>query len=203
VPVWAWVLIVVAGLVVVSVVAWRALAVRRTRRLKAQFGPEYDRAARSASSQREAEAELAARQERREQLHIRPLSAEARQRYASQWESVQAQFVDSPQGAVAAADGLVSSVMSDRGYPMDEFEQRAADVSVDHPDVVQNYRAAHAISSRAARGEASTEDLRQAMQHYRALFQELLGEEAADHAIARDGHTAQATDSDAERTVTS
>lgn len=193
-PGWAWVLIVVVIAVVVIAVIWRALAARRTRGLKERFGPEYDRAARTAGSRRKAEAELAARQERREQLHIRPLSSESRARYARQWETIQAQFVDSPQGAVASADGLVSSVMSERGYPMDDFEQRAADVSVDHPEVVENYRRAHAIYERSTGGEADTEDVRQAMQHYRSLFDELLGDDVADRPVARDDAPEQTAD---------
>jgi hypothetical protein len=139
-----------------------------------------------AGDRRQAEAELAARRERRERLTIRPLPAEARARYARQWETVQAQFVDSPQAAIAAADGLVNAVMSDRGYPVSEFEQRAADVSVDHPSVVENYRNAQAISLRSQRGEATTEELRQAMQHYRSLFDELLSDSAADQPLARE-----------------
>ena len=173
-PVWLAVLIVVAVVVVVALVVWRAMASRRTQKLQERFGAEYDRTANEIGSRRQAESELAAREERRQQLNIRPLPSEARRRYVDQWQGVQAQFVDAPAAAVAAADGLVSSVMGDRGYPMDDFEQRAADVSVDHPQVVENYRAAHAISTRAAGGDATTEDLRQAMQHYRALFEELL-----------------------------
>jgi hypothetical protein len=185
-PEWAWVLIALAVVAVVGIAVWRAVAVRRSKELREQFGPEYERATSEGRSRREAEKELAARQERREQLNIRSLSPEARERYAVQWERVQAQFVDSPPAAIAGADALVATVMTDRGYPMDDFEQRAADVSVDHPNVVDNYRLAHEISTRADRGEASTEDLRQAMQHYRSLFDDLLGDEAADRPLARD-----------------
>ena len=179
-PGWGWAVVIVAVVVVAAVVMWRALAARRTRSLREGFGPEYDRTATAVGDKRKAEAELAARRERREQLDIRPLPAEARQRYARQWELVQTQFVDSPPAAIAAADGLVNAVMADRGYPVDDFDQRAADVSVDHPAVVENYRKAQEISSRSARGEATTEDLRQAMQNYRSLFDELLGDGAAD-----------------------
>ena len=126
---WLWIVIVVAVLVLIAVVAWRALASRRTRSLQDRFGPEYERAAETAGSRRQAEAELAAREERREQLTIRPLPTEARRRYASQWQVVQVQFVDSPVAAVSSADALVTTVMTDRGYPLDDFEQRAADVS--------------------------------------------------------------------------
>ena len=171
---WVWAVIVAVVVIVVAFAVWRALSTRRTQGLRERFGPEYDRAKESAGGKKDAEAELAAREERREQLNIRPLPAEARQRYAEQWRNVQSQFVDAPQAAVAAADGLVSSAMSDRGYPMDDFEQRAADISVDYPHVVESYRAAHRISESTASGEATTEDQRQAMQHYRSLFDELL-----------------------------
>ena len=179
-PGWGWAVVIVAVVVVAAVVMWRALAARRTRSLREGFGPEYDRTSAAVGDKRKAEAELAARRERREQLDIRPLPAEARQRYARQWELVQAQFVDSPPAAIAAADGLVNAVMADRGYPVDDFDQRAADVSVDHPVVVENYRKAQEISSRSARGEATTEDLRQAMRNYRSLFEELLSDGAAE-----------------------
>ena len=185
-PAWGWVLIAIGVLVVLAAIAWRALAARRTRSLQNRFGSEYDRTADQLGGTRQAEAELAAREERREQLTIRPLPAEARQRYAGQWQAIQAQFVDSPEAAVAAADGLVTSVMADRGYPTDDFEQRAADVSVDHPHVVQNYREARDISRASDRGQATTEDLRRAMQNYRSLFDELLGEDASDQALGRE-----------------
>jgi hypothetical protein len=188
-PGWAWVLIAIAIVVVVGMIVWRAFATRRTRSLQESFGPEYDRTAEQAGGKREAESELVARRERREQLDIRPLPAEARERYARQWETVQAQFVDSPPAAIEAADSLVTRVMADRGYPTDKFDQRAADVSVDHPAVAENYRKAHDISQRSERGDATTEDLRQAMQHYRSLFDELLGgpdgDTAADEPLRR------------------
>lgn len=188
-PGWGWAIVIVAVTLVAAVVMWRALAARRTRSLRESFGPEYDRTATAVGDRRAAEAELASRRERRDQLDIRPLPAEARQRYARQWDTVQTQFVDSPPAAIAAADGLVSSVMADRGYPIDDFEQRAADVSVDHPAVVENYRQAHEISARSARGEATTEDLRQAMQNYRSLFDELLADGTADTPLARDAES--------------
>ncbi len=193
-PGWGWVLVIVAVVVVVAVLMWRALAVRRTRSLQERFGPEYDRTTTAIGSRRAAEAELAGREERREQLNIRPLPPEARRRYAQQWETVQAQFVDSPPTAIAGANGLVNSVMADRGYPIDDFDQRAADISVDHPSVVENYRQAHEISSRSERGEATTEDLRHAMQNYRSLFEELLTDGAADAPLARDADTIGNTD---------
>jgi hypothetical protein len=121
-----------------------------------------------------AEAALAEREKRVERLHIRPLSADEAARFGEAWRAIQARFVDDPRGAVTDADKVVGEVMHARGYPLGDFEQRVADISVDHPDVVMNYRAAREIADRHARGQASTEDLRQAMVHYRALFRDLL-----------------------------
>ena len=185
-PVWAWVLIAVAVAVVLVVVVWQALARQRTDRLREQFGPEYDRTVGEADSRHDAEAELAAREERRSQLDIRPLTLAARERYVAAWQGVQSQFVDDPRTAVASADSLIQSVMSDRGYPVDDFEQRAADVSVDHPQVVENYREGHRLAHAETRDGGSTEGLRQAMRHYRALFDELVDPADADEPIARD-----------------
>lgn len=173
-PSWGWVLIAIAVVAVLAVVLWQALARRRTGRLQQQFGPEYERTVGTTDSKREAEAELEAREERRQQLEIRPLSKAARDGYVQSWQSVQAQFVDDPRGAVAQADSLIQSVMADRGYPVDDFEQRAADVSVDHPQVVENYRQGHRLAQASADGSDSTENLRQAMRHYRALFDDLV-----------------------------
>ena len=184
-PGWAWAIIVVAAVVLVAVVVWRALAAKKTRMLQGRFGPEYDRALDSADSRRDAEADLKARAERRDELDIRPLAPGARERYLGEWQRVQARFVDDPDGAVREADMLIQQVMSDRGYPMDDFDQRAADISVDHPDVVENYREGHRLTRSAATGDGTTEDLRQAMVHYRALFDELL-EESADSPLDRD-----------------
>jgi hypothetical protein len=153
---------------------------RRTESLRTHFGPEYDRTVDEAGGSRDAESELERRRQRRAQLDIRPLPPGARSRYAEEWRSVQARFVDDPSGAVAQADVLVTQVMRERGYPMDDFDQRAADVSVDHPAVVGDYRSAHEISQRSDAGNAETEDLRQAMVHYRALFEDLLEEDAGE-----------------------
>src|ERR671937_2006669 len=171
-----WIVIAVAAVVVLALVLWSALRTRRTRTLREGFGPEYDRTVADSPSRREAETELSERQKRREELDIQPLSPEARDGYANSWRTTQARFVDDPGGAIAEADGLIQRVMRERGYPVEDFEQRAADVSVDHPEVVNNYRAAHGISIAHEREKASTEDLRLAMQHYRSLFDELLGE---------------------------
>jgi hypothetical protein len=154
------------------------LRTRRTGRLRSRFGAtEYDRAVEEGGNQRTAEAELDTRAERVEGFKVQPLTSADRTRFESSWKSVQARFVDSPGGAVTEADQLVRDVMSARGYPVSDFEQRAADISVDHPKVMKNYRAAHEIALRQTNGQAETEDLRQAMIHYRALFEELVSEQ--------------------------
>jgi hypothetical protein len=171
--VWVIVAVLVIALVIAGVVIARQ---RRSQRLQEGFGPEYGRTLAEKGDRRAAESELLERRERREQLEVRELDPESRERYAERWQAAQRTFVDQPSVAVADADRLVSEVMHDRGYPVDEdFERRAADISVDHPVVVENYRAAHGISVRAARNEADTEDLRQALVHFRSLFEELLG----------------------------
>jgi hypothetical protein len=173
-----WILIAAAAVLVIAVLAWTMVKQRRTKQLQGQFGPEYDRTVESAESKKAAEAELAERKERREQLQVRPLSTTARDRYTFQWRTVQAQFVDSPGAAVTSADELIQAVMADRGYPVEDFDRRAADISVDHPQVVENYRQGHRLAEKNAGGDGSTEDLRQAMQHYRALFDELVDADA-------------------------
>ena len=176
---WLWIVIaIVAVVLVVAVIGWSKARQRRTQTLREGFGPEYDRTLEDTGSRRRAEAELRERQERREQLEVRALSPAARDRYVTLWQGTQARFVDDPGGAVAEADRLVQEVMRERGYPADDFDQRAADISVDHPHVFSNYRTPHEISLRNDRGEASTEDLRQSMVHYRSLFEELLETES-------------------------
>lgn len=189
-PSWVWVLIAIGVVAVLAVVVWQALARRRTGRLQQQFGPEYDRTLGTTESKHDAEAELQEREERRRRLEIRPLSQAARDRYLQGWQSVQAQFVDDPRGAVAGADSLIQSVMAERGYPVDDFDQRAADVSVDHPQVVENYRLGHRLAQASADGTDSTEDLRQAMRHYRALFDELV-ETATEQPTTREQRSRQ------------
>jgi len=184
-PGWAWALVAVGALVVVALVIWQAMKQRRTRELQGRFGPEYDRTLDAAESKRDAEADLSARADRRDELEIQPLTTAARERYLVEWQRVQAKFVDDPDGAVRDADMTIQSVMADRGYPVDDFEQRAADVSVDHPQVVENYRLGHRLARASALGDGTTEDLRQAMQHYRLLFEELV-EETADAPLDRD-----------------
>jgi hypothetical protein len=158
----------------VVVIAFVLMQKRRTDELRGKFGPEYERLVQQHGDARHAESELAGRVDRVKQLHIKPITPEHRSRFAEAWRSDQARFVDDPKGAVMEADRLVADLMQVRGYPVGDFEQRAADVSVDHPHVVQNYRVAHDIAVREQRGEASTEDLRVAMVHYRALFEDLL-----------------------------
>ncbi len=178
------IIIAVAVVVVAGIGVLLVLRKRRTERLRTQFGgAEYDRAL-AGSSRRHAEAGLEGRNERVEALHIRPLAPGDQARFAESWRSVQGRFVDGPGGAVAEADQLLRDVMSTRGYPVTDFEQRAADVSVDHPLVIDNYRKAHDIALRQTRGQASTEDLRQAMIHYRTLFEDLAGEPELAHARA-------------------
>jgi hypothetical protein len=169
-------LVVVLGAVVAALLLHRK---RKTQRLRAQFGgAEYARAVEKDGGRRHAEAGLDERTERVEALHVRPLAAADRARFIESWRGVQARFVDGPAGAVAEADQLLGDVMSTRGYPVGNFEQRAADISVDHPLVLENYRTAHEIALQQTRGQASTEQLRQAMVHYRTLFEELVGDQA-------------------------
>lgn len=190
-PGWIWALIAIAAVVALALVSWRAMADRRTRGLRDRFGPEYERTLDDSQTKREAEAELAARAEHRDALEITPLPPGARERYLAEWQRVQARFVDDPEGAAREGDMLIQSVMKDRGYPIDDFDQRAADVSVDHPRVVEAYRDAHRLTRASALGDGTTEDLRRAMQHYRALFDELV-EERADPPIERDAANADA-----------
>jgi FtsZ-interacting cell division protein ZipA len=171
---WVWIVIAIVAAIVVVAVLFNALRTRRSRSLQDQFGREYDRAVEKAGGRREAERELREREKRHDELELRPLSPDARERYLQQWQAAQGRFVDDPTGAVSEADELVQRVMRDRGYPVDDFEQRAADISVEHPGLVEKYRTADGIARASERGEASTEDLRHSVRHYRALFVELL-----------------------------
>jgi hypothetical protein len=169
--------LIVAIVVLVALaagVAWWARQRRGTDRLRTKFGPEYERTVDATDDRRRAEAELEAREERVGSFDIRPLSGGDRARFGERWRVVQALFVDDPLMAVEQADTLIGEVMRMRGYPIGDFEQRAADVSVDHPQVVDHYRIAHRIADRRIAGEVDTEQLRQAFVHYRALFGELL-----------------------------
>lgn len=177
---WQIVAIIVVAIVALAAIGWVYTQRQRTKRLSEQYGPEYQRTLQERGGQREAERELEERQERVRGYEIRALSAEQRDSYATRWRETQAEFVDDPSGAISKADGLVQDLMNARGYPMADFDQRAADVSVDHPQVVEEYRAAHVIAQRHAADGVETEDLRQAMVHYRALFDDLLESEATE-----------------------
>jgi hypothetical protein len=165
---------IIFAIVVVAILAWYLLRQERSKKLRAKFGPEYDHAVHEFGNQAKAEDALAARQKRIAKVQIRSLSTEERNRFAAQWHEAQARFVDDPPASIQDADRLVNEVMNARGYPMAEFESRAEDISVDHPLVVRNYRAAHEIAVLRDRGQASTEDLRKALVYYRDLFDELL-----------------------------
>jgi len=171
---------IVVAVIVIGAVAFGVMAVSRRRRLRERFGPEYDRVVDDHGSRREAEAELTERERRVQGLDIRPLTDAARAGYAGQWTSIQEQFVDAPADAVSGAQILVAAVMTERGYPagQQDQDQVLADLSVEHSGTLDRYRAAEEISGKAAAGTASTEDLRQAMVHYHALFADLLGEPA-------------------------
>lgn len=189
--------IVVATIIVVAIIVLVAWIGLRRRRLQSRFGPEYRQVASERGSKWRADSELAERQQRRQKLDIRPLSQEAASRYANAWQGVQAEFVDQPYQAVTRADQLVGAVMREKGYPMENFEQNASDISVDYPELVGNYRSAHSIATKQK--SANTEELRTAMLHYRALFQSLLGEQRDDqgprpNAEARERQEARSAD---------
>jgi hypothetical protein len=180
-------IVIFAGVLVVILIALGLIALLwryRSRRLREQFGPEYKHAVRKYGDARKAEAELAAREKRVRKLEIRRLTQREQSLYEEEWRKIQARFVDEPSKAVGEADGLIKEVMQTRGYPVGDFDQRAADVSVDHPNVVTNYRAGREIAARNKSGEATTEDLRQAMMHYRSLFEELM--EVAEPATTKE-----------------
>ena len=181
----ALIVLIVAGAVLsialLGAVVWRQRERQRSRDLRRGFGPEYDRTLEEAGDRRRAEGELSARQERVGKLKLRDLTTEDRERFRSGWADAQSHFVDDPSGALRDSDALIEEVMRARGYPVDDFDQRAADLSVEHGDVIEHYRAAHAVAERPA-GKALTEDMRQAMLHYRALFDDMLAVPAARRA---------------------
>jgi hypothetical protein len=170
------IVLVVVLILILAIAAVLHMRKRKTTTaaLRKKFGPEYQRALLVHGSERKAEAALADREKRLEKLSLRDLDPTERERYLEEWTYVQSRFVDSPKGAVAEADDLVSALMNTRGYPVSDFDQRAADISVDHPRVVENYRSAHEIALRVGKDEANTEDLRTAMVHYHSLFDELV-----------------------------
>jgi hypothetical protein len=178
-PIEITLIVLVLLLALAVVLMWNGS--RRTAKLKSRFGQEYERTVHDVGDKREAEAVLEKRKKRVASYTIKPLSSEMRGHFVETWRIVQAQFVDDPKYAVTRADDLLGEVMLARGFPMHDFDERAEDLSVDHSDVVQNYRTAHAIAVLHSRGEASTEDLRTAMIHYRALFDDLVNEPDEHH----------------------
>ena len=173
---WLWAVLVIAVVIVAVLILATAIRSRRSERLREGFGPEYDRAIDRAGDRGAGEAELRDRKARHDELELRPLAPLARKRFVDAWQGTQAEFVDDPVVAISDADRLIQSVMRDRGYPVEDFDSRAALVSVDHPRVVERYRRAHTIAIANAGGDTDTEQLRIAMQDYRALFEELVGD---------------------------
>jgi hypothetical protein len=187
-PTWLIVLIVVVAVAVLGAVIWLVTQEMQRKRLQQRFGPEYDRTVAEKDSPRAAQRELAERERRHKELDIRPLSASARERYAREWAQVQEKFVDQPSAAVAEADQVLVSLMAERGYPTEGYEQQVADLSVRHAKTLEHYRAAHATQQK--RDGVSTEDLRDAMVRYRTVFEDLLTDGADDdqHHERRNGH---------------
>jgi hypothetical protein len=178
---WIWIVIAVVVVLVIIVAVAATASRRRRHHLQQRFGSEYDRTVEGADRRRAAERDLRDREARHDELQLRPLSEASRQRYTEQWQDMQSGFVDRPQVAVADADRLITELMRERGYPVDDFDTRSELVSVDHPDVVENYRTAHGIAVRTIEGRTSTEDLRQAVISYRALFEEMLVDDSVSH----------------------
>jgi hypothetical protein len=176
---------VVVAVVVVAIIFFLLARKRRSQQLRQRFGAEYDRVLKKEGEVRRAEGVLEIRAKRRDKFKLRPLPPASCSEFAARWKSVQSQFVDDPKGSVSRADQLVNELMEARGYPMADFDQRAADLSVDYPVVVENYRAGHEIALRHSSGQASTEDLRRAMVHYRSLFDELLQDALPEKKEAR------------------
>ena len=171
-------ILVVVAVLAVGAALWMYMQKKKTQGLRSKFGAEYDRAIDTNKDQSHAESDLEKRAKRVAQFHIRPLTHDERARYAEDWRVEQSLFVDDPRTAVKHADAMVQDVMKQRGYPVSDFDQNAADLSVDHPRVVENFRAAHEIAVKDARDQSSTEDLRKAMVNYRALFDDLLEQKA-------------------------
>jgi len=168
------IVLIIVVLVIIAAIVYGVQAARR-KKLQSTFGPEYDRVVADTGNRTEAEKELRDREKRHAELELKELSPESQQRYRAAWEEVQIQFVDDPSQAVGTADELVTKLITERGYPTAEYDERLADLSVEHANTLEHYREAHGISERNAAGQASTEDLRLALVHYRALFADLLG----------------------------
>jgi hypothetical protein len=188
---WVWIVIVAAIVVLAAIVTAMVLSSRRRTHLKQRFGAEYDRTIEASDSRRQGEIDLRAREERHASLNLQPLSPAARDRYQVRWAEMQKTFIDRPQVAVADADSLITQVMRDMGYPIENFESNAWLISVEHANVVSKYREGHDIYTKTVEGTATTEDLRQAVLAYRALFDELMADNAeveAEHAEQRSRH---------------
>jgi hypothetical protein len=184
-PAWSWVVVGVAIVIGVLAATMVTTKRRRTGALRERFGPEYERTVNQTGQRRAAEAELQEREERHQEFQLQPLAPAAQQRYQDDWRMVQAQFVDDPASAVASADLLIQTVMRERGYPVEDFDRRADDLSVEHPEVVDNYRQGHRLAAASKTPDKSaTEDLRRAMRHYRALFDDLVGSSNNDEVAA-------------------
>jgi hypothetical protein len=175
---WAWVVLIVVVVLIVAAIAAIMARRRRTSRLREGFGPEYDRTVERAGGRSAAESDLIERERRHDEIELRPLGPDQRRRFVDDWQATQAAFVDDPARAIGDADTLIQAAMRERGYPVDDFEERAAIVSVDHPVVVERYRRAHAVAESNETGGASTESLRQAMQDYRELFMHVVEADA-------------------------
>jgi hypothetical protein len=184
------VIIIVVVLVLAALAAFVLRPQMQRRRLREKFGPEYDRTVETTEDRREAERELAQREQRHSEFDLKPLSASARETYTQEWAGVQEEFVDEPTKAVTDADRLITAIMAERGYPTDGYDQQLADLSVEHSSTLDHYRDAHEIVLRHGRNDASTEDLRNAMVHYRTLFEDLLNggagsADSADEPVAK------------------
>jgi len=180
------ILVAVAFLVIGGLLAMAVMRFQRSRRLRERFGPEYERLVNEAGDRKKAESELEARLAHVETLNIRPLTADEVNRFSLEWQSTQAEFVDEPHASLQKADRLIREVMKARGYPVEDFEQRAADISVDYPDLVTDYRGLHMIAVKEADDQVSTEEMRQAMVHGRALFEELVRKETPETATQKE-----------------
>ena len=188
-----WILIAAAVVLTVALVIWAVAHRRRTTHLRETFGSEYDRTIDRADSRREAEADLRDRERRRNELELRSLSSAAAERYAGAWHDIQARFVDTPAEAVLEGDSLVTALMREVGYPVDDVTERTDYISVDHPDLVPHYRSAHRVAEQSRRGQAGTEDLRQAMVDLRAVFEDILGSRTDSAASTGDGREVDTT----------
>jgi ribosomal protein L13E len=184
------VIVLIIVLLVIVAVALFAVRAMRRKKLQSTFGPEYDRVVADTGSRSDAEKELREREKRHAELELKPLSAESKARYSAAWEEVQIQFVDNPGEAVTTADRLTTDLIAERGYPTGDYDDQIANLSVEHARTLGHYRDAHEISRRNTEGEASTEDLRQALVHYRALFADLLGENPVQNSTTTSSPTA-------------